>query len=254
MSFGKGLSRKPSQPKGRQLEDAALTEVQALLGDEPRRRDLLIEHLHKIQDAYGCLEARHLRALAEEMRLSQAEVYEVASFYHHFDIVREGEAKPAPVTVRVCDSIACSLKGADALAAALESGVDPSKVRIQKVPCIGRCAAAPAAQVGKRAVDHANEMSVRSLLFEGTVAPEIPQYTGFEAYRASGGYKVLERVRSGELTAESVADLVLAAGLRGLGGAGFPTGTKWKIVNDLPGPKYLTINGDEGEPGTFKDR
>ena len=254
MSFGKGLSRKPSQPKGRQLEDAALTEVQALLGDEPRRRDLLIEHLHKIQDAYGCLEARHLRALAEEMRLSQAEVYEVASFYHHFDIVREGEAKPAPVTVRVCDSITCSLKGADALAAALESGVDPSKVRIQKVPCIGRCAAAPAAQVGKRAVDHANEMSVRSLLFEGTVTPEIPQYTGFEAYRASGGYKVLERVRSGDLTAESVADLVLAAGLRGLGGAGFPTGTKWKIVHDLPGPKYLTINGDEGEPGTFKDR
>jgi NADH:ubiquinone oxidoreductase subunit F (NADH-binding)/NADH:ubiquinone oxidoreductase subunit E len=254
MSFGKGLSRKPSQPKGRQLEDAALTEVQALLGEEPRRRDLLIEHLHKIQDAYGCLEARHLRALAEEMRLSQAEVYEVASFYHHFDIVREGEAKPAPVTVRVCDSITCSLKGADALAAALESGVDPSKVRIQKVPCIGRCAAAPAAQVGKRAVDHANEMSVRSLLFEGTVAPLIPQYTGFEAYLASGGYKVLERVRSGELTAVSVADLVLAAGLRGLGGAGFPTGTKWKIVHDLPGPKFLTINGDEGEPGTFKDR
>lgn len=254
MSFGKGLSRKPSQPKGRQLEDAALADVQALLGVEPRRRDLLIEHLHKIQDAFGCLEARHLRALAEEMRLSQAEVYEVASFYHHFDIVREGDAKPAPVTVRVCDSIACSLKGAEALAAALEGDADPEKVRIQKVPCIGRCASAPAAQVGKRAVDHASGMSIRSLLFEGAVGPQIPDYTGLKEYRKDGGYKVLERVRSGELVAADLAELALSAGLRGLGGAGFPTGTKWKIVHDLPGPKYLTINGDEGEPGTFKDR
>ncbi|QDG74590.1 NAD(P)H-dependent oxidoreductase subunit E [Labrenzia sp. PHM005] len=254
MSFGKGLSRKPSQPKGRQLEDAALAEVRNLLGDEPRRRDLLIEHLHKIQDAYGCLEARHMRALAAEMRLSQAEIYEVASFYHHFDIVREDETKPAPVTVRVCDSIACSLKGADALAAALESGVDPKNVRIQKVPCIGRCASAPAVQVGKRAVDNASEMSVRATLFEGSVDPVIPEYTKLEAYKAAGGYNVLERVRSGELAAADIADMALAAGLRGLGGAGFPTGTKWKIVNDLPGPKFLTINGDEGEPGTFKDR
>ncbi|WP_420412347.1 NAD(P)H-dependent oxidoreductase subunit E [Roseibium sp.] len=254
MSFGKGLSRKPSQPKGRQLEDAALAEVRNLLGDEPRRRDLLIEHLHKFQDAYGCLEARHMRALAAEMRLSQAEIYEVASFYHHFDIVREDETKPAPVTVRVCDSIACSLKGADELAAALESGVDPKNVRIQKVPCIGRCASAPAVQVGKRAVDNASEMSVRATLFEGSVDPVIPEYTKLDAYKSAGGYNVLERIRSGELAAADIADMALAAGLRGLGGAGFPTGTKWKIVNDLPGPKYLTINGDEGEPGTFKDR
>ncbi|WP_428648443.1 NAD(P)H-dependent oxidoreductase subunit E [Roseibium sp.] len=254
MSFGKGLSRKPSQPKGRQLEDAALAEVQALLGDEPRRRDLLIEHLHKIQDAHGCLEARHLKALAEEMRLSQAEVYEVASFYHHFDIVREGEAKPAPVTIRVCDSIACSLKGADALAAALEQSTDPARVRIQKVACIGRCAGAPAVQAGKRAIDNADEATVRAAVFEDVSAPVIPDYVALEAYRAGGGYKLLDRVRSGELDAGSIADMALEAGLRGLGGAGFPTGTKWKIVHDLPGPKYLTINGDEGEPGTFKDR
>ncbi|WP_428687828.1 NAD(P)H-dependent oxidoreductase subunit E [Roseibium sp.] len=254
MSFGKGLSRKPSQPKGRQLEDAALAEVQALLGDEPRRRDLLIEHLHKIQDAHGCLEARHLKALAEEMRLSQAEVYEVASFYHHFDIVREGEAKPAPVTIRVCDSIACSLKGADALAAALEQSTDPARVRIQKVACIGRCAGAPAVQAGKRAIDNADEATVRAAVFEDVSAPVIPDYVALEAYRAGGGYKLLDRVRSGELNAGSIADMALEAGLRGLGGAGFPTGTKWKIVHDLPGPKYLTINGDEGEPGTFKDR
>ncbi|MEP3430109.1 MAG: NAD(P)H-dependent oxidoreductase subunit E [Roseibium sp.] len=254
MSFGKGLSRKPSQPKGRQLEDAALSEVQSLLGEEPRRRDLLIEHLHKIQDAFGCLEARHLRALAEEMRLSQAEVYEVASFYHHFDIVKEGEAKPAPLTVRVCDSIACSLKGADALAEALTVGSDPEKVRIQKVPCIGRCAGAPAVQVGQRAVDSASDSSVRLVMSEGKTRPSIPAYTKLKAYLTGGGYKTLERVRKGELSAESLADMALEAGLRGLGGAGFPTGTKWKIVHDLPGPKFLTINGDEGEPGTFKDR
>ncbi|MTH96361.1 NAD(P)H-dependent oxidoreductase subunit E [Roseibium sp. RKSG952] len=254
MTFGKGLRRKPSQPKGRQLDEIALDEVRALLGDEPRRRDLLIEHLHKIQDAYGHLSAAHLRALAEEMRLSQAEVYEVASFYHHFDIVREGGQAPAPLTVRVCDSVACSLKGADALAAALETGLDPAKVRVQKVPCIGRCAAAPAVQIGKRAVDKASELSVRAALFEGTTAPEIASYTALEAYRADGGYQTLEKVRSGALDAATIADKALEAGLRGLGGAGFPTGTKWKIVNDLPGPKYLTINGDEGEPGTFKDR
>ncbi|MEC9470212.1 MAG: NAD(P)H-dependent oxidoreductase subunit E [Pseudomonadota bacterium] len=254
MSFGKGLSRKPSQPKGRQLEDTALDEVRNLLGDEPRRRDLLIEHLHKIQDAFGCLEARHLRALADEMRLSQAEVYEVASFYHHFDIVREGDAKPAPLTIRVCDSVACALKGADALAAALETGVDPAKVRIQKVPCIGRCAGAPAVQVGKRAIDNASEVSVRAALFEGPSDPVVPDYIKLDAYREAGGYKLLERVRAGELDAAAIADKALEAGLRGLGGAVFPTGTKWKIVHDLPAPKYLTINGDEGEPGTFKDR
>ncbi|WP_346913352.1 NAD(P)H-dependent oxidoreductase subunit E [uncultured Roseibium sp.] len=254
MTFGKGLSRKPSQPKGRQIEETALEEVRGLLGDEPRRRDLLIEHLHKIQDAFGCLQAKHLRALAEEMRLSQAEVFEVASFYHHFDIVREGEAAPAPLTVRVCDSIACSLKGADALAAALQTGLDPAKVRVQKVPCIGRCAAAPAVQVGKRAVDGASELSVRAAIFEGETEPQIPDYIGLDAYRADGGYKVLERVRTGDLDVAGIADHALEAGLRGLGGAGFPTGSKWKIVHDLPGPKYLTVNGDEGEPGTFKDR
>ncbi|MEM5581373.1 NAD(P)H-dependent oxidoreductase subunit E [Roseibium sp. AS2] len=254
MSFGKGLSRKPSQPKGRQLDDAALSEVQALLGNEARRRDLLIEHLHKIQDAYGCLEARHLKALAEEMRLSQAEVYEVASFYHHFDIVREGEARPAPLTIRVCDSIACSLKGADELATTLENSLDPGRVRVQKVACIGRCAGAPAIQIGKRALDQATELSARSAVFEGNTAPDIPDYVRLEAYRADGGYGLLARVRAGELKAVEIAENALEAGLRGLGGAGFPTGTKWKIVHDLPGPKYLTVNGDEGEPGTFKDR
>ncbi|WP_417688269.1 NAD(P)H-dependent oxidoreductase subunit E [Roseibium sp.] len=254
MTFGKGLSRKPSQPKGRQLDEDALQDVRGLLGDEPRRRDLLIEHLHKIQDAFGALHARHLHALAEEMRLSQAEVFEVASFYHHFDIVREGEAAPAPLTVRVCDSVACSIKGADALAAVLETGLDPTKVRIQKVPCIGRCAGAPAVQVGKRAIENANELAVHSAIFASENEPEIPDYIGLKRYLCDGGYQLLQKVRAGSLTAGEIAEKALEAGLRGLGGAGFPTGTKWKIVHDLPGPKYLTINGDEGEPGTFKDR
>ncbi|MEP3670484.1 MAG: NADH-ubiquinone oxidoreductase-F iron-sulfur binding region domain-containing protein [Roseibium sp.] len=254
MTFGKGLSRKPSQPKGRQLEEKALEDVRNLLGDEPRKRDLLIEYLHEIQDEFGCLHARHLKALAEEMRLSQAEVFEVASFYHHFDIVREGEAAPAPLTVRVCDSIACSLKGSEVLAASLQTGLDPSKVRVQKVPCIGRCAGAPAVQVGKTAIDNANELAVHSAIYAGDQQPLLPEFVGLKAYLEAGGYEVLQKVRGGRLNAVDIADHALAAGLRGLGGAGFPTGTKWKIVHDLPGPKYLTVNGDEGEPGTFKDR
>jgi len=254
MTFGKGLSRKPSQPKGRQLEETALEDVRSLLGDETRQRDFLIEHLHKIQDKFGCLHARHLKALAEEMRLSQAEVFEVASFYHHFDIIREGEAAPAPLTVRVCDSIACSLKGSEALAASLQAGLDPAKIRVQKVPCIGRCAGAPAVQVGKKAIDDANELAVHSAIYAGDQLPLLPEFVGLKAYLAAGGYEVLQKVRAGSLDAVDIADHALAAGLRGLGGAGFPTGTKWKIVHDLPGPKYLTVNGDEGEPGTFKDR
>ncbi|MBS8262372.1 NADH-quinone oxidoreductase subunit F [Roseibium polysiphoniae] len=254
MTFGKGLSRKPSQPKGRQLEETALEDVRSLLGNETRQRDFLIEHLHKIQDKFGCLHARHLKALAEEMRLSQAEVFEVASFYHHFDIIREGEAASAPLTVRVCDSIACSLKGSEALAASLQTGLDPAKIRVQKVPCIGRCAGAPAVQVGKKAIDDANELAVHSAIYAGDQQAQLPEFVGLKAYLAAGGYEVLQKVRAGSLDAVDIADHALAAGLRGLGGAGFPTGTKWKIVHDLPGPKYLTVNGDEGEPGTFKDR
>ena len=154
-------SRRERGPKGRVVDDTALAEVRALLGTRPRRRDLLIEHLHLIQDEFGCLEARHLRALAEEMRLSQAEVYEVASFYDHFDVVKEGEPKPAPVTVRVCESISCMIAGADELIEKLSGGVDPKQVRVVRAACVGRCAGAPAARVGNREVDNA---TVESLL------------------------------------------------------------------------------------------
>ncbi|MCC2112098.1 MAG: NAD(P)H-dependent oxidoreductase subunit E, partial [Hyphomicrobiales bacterium] len=241
-------------PKGRQLDPAAHAEIAALLGDRPRRRDLLIEHLHLIQDTFGHLSAAHLRALAEEMRLSQAEVFEVASFYHHFDIVKEGEAAPAAVTVRVCESVSCMLAGAEELISRLDGFVDPSRVRIVRAPCMGRCAEAPAAMVGKRAVAPADVSTLAELASNGATQAEIPAYTNLDAYRAGGGYAVLDSCRAGARTAESVIGKLSDAGLRGLGGAGFPAGRKWAIVRGFDAPRLVTVNADEGEPGTFKDR
>ena len=243
--------RDPGLPKGRQVEEAALAEVQGLLGDMPSRRDLLIEALHRVQDGAGHLSARHLAALAEILRLSQAEVYEVASFYHHFDVVREDEAAPAPLTIRVCDGLSCEMAGARGLVDALRGAVDPTAVRVQPVPCIGRCAGAPAAQVGRRAVDRA---TVEALLASEETAPEIPPYEDLAASRAAGGYETLARVLSGEIAAEDAIATMSDAGLRGLGGAGFPAGRKWGFVKGYEGPRLMTINSDEGEPGTFKDR
>jgi NADH:ubiquinone oxidoreductase subunit F (NADH-binding)/NADH:ubiquinone oxidoreductase subunit E len=247
-------SRRERGPKGRAIDDAALDDVRALLGDRPRRRDLLIEHLHLIQDRFGCLEARHLRALAEEMRLSQAEVYEVASFYDHFDIVKEGEPKPAPVTIRVCESISCMIAGAERLIGELEAGIDSSKVRVVRAACIGRCAGAPAARVGDREVDRATVEGLLGDVKAGRTDVVVPQYTALAEYRAAGGYELLAQVRSGALTAEAIIEKLQASGLRGLGGAGFPPGRKWQFVRSYPGPRLMSINGDEGEPGTFKDR
>src|SRR6187551_444253 len=195
-------SRRERGPKGRIVDDAALAEVRALLGTRPRRRDLLIEHLHLIQDKYGCLEARHLRALADEMRLSQAEVYEVASFYDHFDVVKEDEAQPAPVTIRVCESISCMIAGADALIDKLTAGVDPKQVRVVRAACIGRCAAAPAARVGDCEVDNATVEGLLRAVRERRTDVVVPKYIGLAEYRLNGGYKLYESVRNGELTAE----------------------------------------------------
>ena len=247
---GRGKGR--HKPKGRQYEDAALSEVRALLGDRPRRADLLIEFLHLIQDAHGHLAARHLRALAEELRLSMAEIWEVATFYAHFDPVREDQAPPPDLTIRVCDSLSCELAGAQALKAALEGGTDPSRVRVLRAPCMGRCDTAPVAEVGHRHVDHATPESVLAAL-EGDHAPVIPAYEALDAYRAGGGYAQLEALRAGG-DWEAVQAQVAASGLRGLGGAGFPSGRKWGFVRANSGPRYLAVNGDEGEPGTFKDR
>jgi len=248
---GRGKGRKT--PKGRQYEDTALAEVRALLGDRPRRRDLLIEFLHLIQDAYGHQSAAHLRALAEEMKLSMAEVWEVATFYAHFDPLREDDPVPPALTIRVCDSLSCELAGSEALISALEDGVDPSQVRVLRAPCMGRCDTAPTLELGHNHIDNATPELVHAAIAAGDTHHKMPDYEVFEAYCAGGGYAELARLRA-DGDWEQVQDQVLASGLRGLGGAGFPSGKKWGFVRANPGPRYLAVNGDEGEPGTFKDR
>ncbi|MXX89630.1 MAG: NADH-quinone oxidoreductase subunit F [Boseongicola sp. SB0677_bin_26] len=240
-------------PKGRQVDEKSLAEIRALLGDRPRRRDLLIEHLHLVQDRYGHLSAAHIAALAEEMRLAQTEVYEVATFYAHFDVVKEGETPPPELTVRVCDSLSCELAGSAQLRLALEEGLDASRVRVIRAPCMGRCDAAPTLELGHCHIDHATLEKVQGAISAGRTHAEIPEYEDFETYKESCGYETLLRLReSGRW--EDVQQAVLDSGLRGLGGAGFPSGRKWGFVRANPGPRYLAVNGDEGEPGTFKDR
>jgi len=253
-SFRTGRGRPERGPKGRALDDGALAEIRALLGDRPRRRDLLIEFLHLIQDRWGFLSSARLRALAEEMRLSQAEVYEVASFYDHFDVVKEHETPPPPLTIRVCGSISCALAGAEALIHSLRARTDPKVVRVLHAPCMGRCANAPAARLGDREVDGATADGLLALAGAGETSVHVPAYTTLDAYRRAGGYELLAKVRGGALSVAAVIDAVEKAGLKGLGGAGFPAGKKWGFVKSYPGPRLMTINGDEGEPGTFKDR
>jgi formate dehydrogenase beta subunit len=241
-------------PKGRQLDAEALREVRKILGSRPRRPDLLIEFLHLLQDHFRYLSARHLRALCAELRLPQAAAYEVATFYAHFDVVREGESPPPRTTIRVCDSITCELKGAEALLAALKNETDPAEVRVLRAPCMGRCDTAPVCEIGHLHVDHATPESVVDALGRGMREPVIPSYQNLSAYLADGGYSVLQSCRAGRISFDSIVNDLSEAGLRGLGGAGFPTGRKWKIVRGYPAPRLMTINGDEGEPGTFKDR
>ncbi len=248
---GRGKGRKT--PKGRQLEDQAWAEVNELLGTQPRERDLLIEYLHLIQDRFGHLSAAHLRALAEEMRLSMAEVYEVATFYAHFDVVKEGETPPPALTIRVCDSLSCELAGAAQLKSALEGGLDAKDVRVLRAPCMGRCDTAPVLELGHNHVDHATLAKVKAAIDAEDTHAHIPDYQAFDAYLAEGGYATLKALRSGG-NWETVQSRILESGLRGLGGAGFPSGTKWGFVRANEGPRYLAVNGDEGEPGTFKDR
>jgi formate dehydrogenase len=248
---GKGKGRRHT--KGRQLEDDAWGEIRDLLGAEPRDRDLLIEHLHLVQDEYGHLSAAHLRALAEEMRMSMAEVYEVATFYAHFDVVKEGETPPPALTIRVCDSLSCELAGAQALKSALEDGLDPSEVRVLRAPCMGRCDTAPVLELGHHHIDNATPEKVHAAIAAGHTHAHIPEYEAYDAYVAAGGYTKLAELRKNG-NWEQVQETVMSSGLRGLGGAGFPSGKKWGFVRANAGPRYLAVNGDEGEPGTFKDR
>jgi formate dehydrogenase len=245
--------RKREAPKGRRVDAQALEEVQRLLGAEPRRRDLLIEYLHKIQDHVGHLSLAHLAALAHDMRLAQTEVYEVASFYHHFDIVREGESAPPALTVRVCDGLSCEMAGARDLLARLP-GLLAQDVRVIAAPCIGRCEQAPAVVVGQHAVPKASCEAVVARA-KASATPHLPEgHIDFAAYQAGGGYALLKACNAGTRDVESVLATLEHSGLRGLGGAGFPTGRKWRIVRAEAAPRLLAVNIDEGEPGTFKDR
>ncbi|RDJ20387.1 NADH-quinone oxidoreductase subunit F [Bosea caraganae] len=250
---GLGRKRAKSTPKGRQIEPGALQEVEALLGDAPRRRDLLIEHLHLIQDRYHQISAAHLAALAEVMRLSFAEVFETATFYAHFDIVKEGEPDIPPLTVRVCDSLTCAMFHSEELLASLESTVGAG-VRVVRAPCVGLCDHAPVAEVGHNFLHEATIETVQAAIEARDTHPHLDEYIDYRAYLAGGGYALLDSLRSGERSIESVLAVLDDSGLRGLGGAGFPTGRKWRAVRGEPGPRLMAVNGDEGEPGTFKDR
>jgi NADH:ubiquinone oxidoreductase subunit F (NADH-binding)/NADH:ubiquinone oxidoreductase subunit E len=260
-------SRVRGTPKGRQVDPRAREDVGALLGDGPRRRDLLIEYLHLMQDHYGHLSAAHLAALAAELKMAMAEVYEVATFYHHFDVVKEGETTPPTTTVRVCDSIACELAGGRELFEKLNTLLGPG-VRVLPASCVGRCETAPVAVIGQNPVPYATPENVTRLVEAGAVVhprrteptthPHLdvvtPGHIDYAAYRAAGGYALAADCVTGKRTAAEVIAAMEHSGLRGLGGAGFPAGRKWKIVAAEPAPRLMAINLDEGEPGTFKDR
>jgi len=244
-------------PKGRVLHQTELESVRSIIGAGPYERALLIEYLHAIQDREGCLPAAQLHGLAELMRIPMAEVYEVATFYAHFDVVQDGEPKPPKITIRVCDSLSCMLAGSEALLAALEKE-SMADVRVVRAPCIGSCHTAPAVEVGHAHVDHADVAKVKALAGSGHVEPMVPAYQTLAAYEANGGYRMLRDCLSGKLKPDQVIATLSDGGLRGLGGAGFPTGRKWGLVRSEAlsgGPRPLmAVNGDEGEPGTFKDR
>jgi NADH:ubiquinone oxidoreductase subunit F (NADH-binding)/NADH:ubiquinone oxidoreductase subunit E len=254
-------------PKGRRVDPKAREEVRAILDDAPPRRDLLIEYLHRLQDRYRHLSAAHLVALADEMKLAMAEVYEVATFYHHFDVVKEGDPVPPAYTVRVCDSIACEMAGAADLLASLPGRLGPD-VRVLHAPCIGRCETAPNAVIGQNPLPFATLEKVADLVSakavthpapaSGGTHPHLdivsPPYVDYAAYRAKGGYALATACIAGAKKREDVVAIMESSGLRGLGGAGFPAGRKWKSVAAEPAPRLMAINIDEGEPGTFKDR
>jgi formate dehydrogenase len=238
--------------KGREVDPRALREIRALLEDAPRRRDLLVEHLHRIQDRYGHISAGHLLALAREMSLAATEVYEVATFYHHFDVVKDDEAPP-PVTVRVCDSLSCELAGAHGLMGDLKRALGTG-VRVIPAPCVGRCEQAPVAVVGQNPVAQATVKKVEPIARAKETRCPVGKYIQYAEYRRNGGYRIAAECLAGKRDAESIMKALEDSALRGLGGAGFPAGRKWRIVRAEKAPRLLAINIDEGEPGTFKDR
>jgi formate dehydrogenase beta subunit len=251
---GRGAKRRPPRtPKCRQVDPQALVEVRALLTDRSRRRDLLIEHLHLIQDQYGHLSAAHLAALAAEMKMALTEVYEVATFYAHFDVVKEGELPPPPVTVRVCDSLSCAMAGAEKLMKDLSSKLG-REVRVVHAPCMGGCDRAPVCAVGHVQTFKATPETVVAAVKAKPHAHPWKPAADFAAYQKAGGYALLKSCITDKRTRDDLIKIVSDSGLRGLGGAGFPTGRKWSLVRAEPAPRMFAVNADEGEPGTFKDR
>ena len=252
--IGKG-KRDYFSPKGRQVEEASLIRIKAILGDLEIRRDHLIEGLHKVQDHYGSISAQDLAALAEIFRLSQAEVNEVASFYHHFQIVRENEQVPSKSKLRICDGVSCEMAGSNELFDLFCREFSSQEVDVQKVPCIGRCASAPAARFDKVPIDEVTEKKVKEIyLTKSSYRLRLPQYEKFDDYVSRGGYAVFKKIKNKQIDEKNIIKMLSDSGLRGLGGAGFPAGRKWEIVKSFSGPRLMTVNGDEGEPGTFKDR
>ncbi|MEN9995286.1 MAG: NADH-quinone oxidoreductase subunit [Pseudomonadota bacterium] len=249
--------RQRRQLKGRQADDASLQEVSSLLNLEgptlQARRDLLIEHLHKINDFYRGLHERHLVALAKLMNIPMAEVYEVVTFYHHFEVIREGEHAPK-FTVRVCDGLSCDLAGASPLLGKLQAAIGTDKLKVLAAPCVGRCEQAPVAVVHQHEMGHASVDKVMQAVQANDIEAVVPDYIDFNAYVAEGGYELLQALVKGQFDTEAVFTAMEDSGLRGLGGAGFPAGRKWRIVREQVAPRLMAVNIDEGEPGTFKDR
>jgi NADH:ubiquinone oxidoreductase subunit F (NADH-binding)/NADH:ubiquinone oxidoreductase subunit E len=239
--------------KGRQADDVSLKEVRELIGADSPRRDLLIEYLHLLNDTYRVLHARHLVALAKVMNIPMAEVYEVATFYHHFEVIREGDVA-ADLTIRVCDGLSCELAGAQQLMEKLPQLLGNPKIKVIAAPCVGRCEQAPVAVVHQNAVVHATPESVVTAVASNQKWQALPDYEDMDAYMANGGYALLKKIQSKAIEPEQILQTMESSGLRGLGGAGFPAGRKWRIVREQTAPRLMAVNIDEGEPGTFKDR
>ena len=241
-------------PKGRDLDNQSITEINELISGLPLVRDLLIEYLHLIQDKYKCIKKKHLAALSSIMKIPFAETFEVATFYAHFDVIDDDQNEPPQTTIRVCDSLTCELKGAQSLIKELEQSCNPEKVRVIRAPCMGLCDKAPACEIGHNHLTHVNVKKVENALSKNLTHPEIVKGILFDEYFEKGGYKTLNACYENRLSFEGITEILNESGLKGMGGAGFPAGQKWKFVKLEEGPRLMTINGDEGEPGTFKDK
>ncbi len=241
-------------PKGRNVENEALKDIKKLISALPLRRDLLIEYLHLIQDKFRCIKKQNLAALAEIMKIPFAEAYEVASFYAHFDVIDDDDPVPPEITIRVCDSLTCELKGSQKLIKDLKTKYNKNEVRILRAPCMGLCDVAPACEVGHNHVKNCTLENISNAVKNKKIHSKIVDGISYETYIKNGGYKLLKKCYEGKISVNHIINVLEKSGLKGMGGAGFPAGQKWRFVRMENSPRLMTINGDEGEPGTFKDK